>query len=40
MRSKPVWDLVKKVAQEKGIELAFDAVKALGRAALAAIVGG
>lgn len=40
MRSKPVWNQIKKMAQEKGIELTFDAVKALGRTALAAIVGG
>nr|WP_186329685.1 DUF2513 domain-containing protein [Variovorax boronicumulans] len=40
MRSKPVWDQVKKIAQEKGIELTFDAVKTLGRTAFAAIIGG
>jgi len=38
LRSKPVWERVKKTAQEKGIELTFDAVKALGKAALAAII--
>lgn len=34
MRSKPVWDRIKVVAQEKGIELTVDAVKALGKGAL------
>lgn len=39
LRSKPVWERIKKTAEEKGIELTFDAVKALGKAALAAILG-
>lgn len=40
IRSKAVWERIKATAQEKGIELTFDAVKALGKAALAAIIGG
>jgi len=39
LRSKPVWERIKKTAQEKGIELTFDAVKALGKVALTAIIG-
>ena len=39
LRSKPVWERIKKTAQEKGIELTFDAVKALGKAALTTILG-
>ncbi len=38
LRSKPVWDRIKSIAQEKGIELTFDAVKALGAIALKAII--
>lgn len=34
LRSKPVWERIKTTAQDKGIELTFDAVKALGRQAL------
>ncbi len=40
MRSKPVWEQIKRTAGEKGIELTFDAVKALGKTALAAVLGG
>lgn len=39
MRSKPVWERIKATAQEKGIELSFDAVKKLGAVALDAILG-
>jgi Hypothetical protein (DUF2513) len=39
LRSKPVWERIKTTATEKGIELTFDAVKALGKVALAAIIG-
>lgn len=39
LRSKPVWESIKTTATEKGIELTFDAVKALGKVALAAIIG-
>jgi hypothetical protein len=34
LRSKPVWERIKTTAKEKGLELTFDAVKALGKAAL------
>ena len=34
LRSKPVWDRIKVTAKDKGIELTFDAVKALGKTAL------
>ena len=39
MRSKPVWERVKKMAKDKGLELTFDAVKLLAAAALSAVVG-
>lgn len=39
IRSKVVWERIKATANDKGIELTFDAVKALGKAALAAIIG-
>jgi hypothetical protein len=39
LRSKPVWEKIKTIAQEKGIELTFDAVKTLGKTALGMIVG-
>ncbi len=39
MRSKPVWERVKKMATEKGIELSFDSIKALAVKAVAAIIG-
>lgn len=35
MRSKPVWDRIKSVAAEKGLELSFEAVFALGKSAVA-----
>jgi hypothetical protein len=38
LRSKPVWDRIKTTAKEKGIELTFDAIKALGKLALDAVV--
>lgn len=34
MRSRPVWDRIKTISMEKGIELSLDAVKALGKVAL------
>ncbi len=34
VRSKPVWEKIKSTAQEKGIELTFDAVIAIGKKAL------
>jgi len=40
LRSKPVWEKIKSTAKDKGIELSFDAVIALGKAALAAVIGG
>ncbi|ERY33668.1 TPA: DUF2513 domain-containing protein [Pseudomonas aeruginosa] len=39
IRSKAVWERIKSTAKDKGIELTFDAVKALGKTALAAIIG-
>lgn len=40
IRSKAIWERIKATASEKGIELTVDAVKALGKAALAWAVGG
>lgn len=40
LRSKPVWERIKKTAAEKGLELTFEAVKSLGTLALKSIVGG
>jgi hypothetical protein len=40
IRSKPVWEKIKVTAREKGIDLTFDAVIALGKFALASILGG
>ena len=34
IRSRAVWERIKTTAKEKGIELTFDSVKALGKAAL------
>jgi hypothetical protein len=34
IRSKPVWERIKTTAEEKGIELTLDSVKALGKVAL------
>lgn len=39
IRSKPIWEKIKSTAVEKGIELTFDAVKALGLKALELIIG-
>lgn len=36
--SKPVWEKIKSTAQEKGIELTFDTVIALGKTAVAWII--
>jgi len=38
IRSRPVWEKIKSTAQEKGIELSFDAVVQLGKAAVAWVV--
>jgi hypothetical protein len=38
IRSKPVWEKIKSTAQEKGIELTYDTVIALGKAAVAWII--
>ena len=38
LRSKPVWEKIKSMAKDKGIELTFEAVKALGKLALEAIL--
>lgn len=40
LRSKPVWEHIKKTAQEKGIALTFEAVKVFATTALKAIAGG
>ena len=40
LRSKPVWEKIKTLAKDKGIELTFEAVKVLGTSALKAIAGG
>lgn len=34
LKSKPVWDRIKTIAKDKGIELSFDAVKELAALAL------
>jgi uncharacterized protein DUF2513 len=39
LRSKPIWEKIKSIAAEKGVELTFDAVKAIAKVALASIVG-
>ncbi len=39
IRSKAVWERIKSTAEDKGIELTFDAVKALGKVALASLIG-
>lgn len=39
IRSKVVWERIKATADDKGIELTFDAVKALGKAALSSVIG-
>ena len=38
LRSKTVWNKIKEVARQKGIELSFDAIKVLGKVALAALL--
>jgi hypothetical protein len=38
IRSKPVWEKIKSTVQEKGIELTFDTVIALGKVAVAWII--
>jgi len=40
IQSKPVWERIKSTAQEKSIDLTFDAVKKLGSMALDAILAG
>lgn len=39
MRSSKVWDWIKSTANTKGVELSFDAVKALGALALKNVLG-
>jgi hypothetical protein len=39
MRSSPVWETIKSTAKSKGIELTFDAIKALGVVALKHAIG-
>lgn len=39
LRSKELWERVKSLAKNKGIELTFDAIKALGKVALRQIIG-
>jgi Hypothetical protein (DUF2513) len=38
MRSKTVWNKIKEVSRQKGIELSFDAIKVLGKCALESIL--
>ncbi|MGQ0430350.1 MAG: DUF2513 domain-containing protein [Gammaproteobacteria bacterium] len=38
IRSKPLWEKITKAAQDKGIELSFEAVIALAKTALAAVL--
>lgn len=38
LRSKPVWELIKRIAGEKGIELSFEAVRVLATRALALVL--
>lgn len=38
IRSKPVWDKIKSTAEDKGLDLSFDTVIALGKAAVAWII--
>lgn len=40
IRSKAVWERVKGVAKQKGIELTFDSVKAIGKVVLANLLEG
>lgn len=39
LRSKVLWEQVKSIAKNKGIELTFDTIKALGKIALQKILG-
>ncbi|NUG23974.1 DUF2513 domain-containing protein [Acinetobacter lactucae] len=39
IRSKPVWEKIKATALEKGLELTFDVVKALGSKAISFVLG-
>lgn len=39
IRSSTIWELIKSSAKKKGIELTFDAIKALGAVALQQIIG-
>lgn len=39
MRSSKIWDWIKSTANTKGVELSFDAVKALGALALKNVLG-
>lgn len=34
IRSKPVWERIKTISMEKGVELTFDSIKAIGKVAL------
>ncbi len=38
IRSRPVWERIKTISVEKGIELSLDAVKELGKSALAWVI--
>jgi len=39
IRSKPVWEKIKSTALDKGLELTFDTVKALGAKVIELIIG-
>jgi hypothetical protein len=38
MRSKPVWSRIKSVAADKGLELSFEAILALGKSAVTWVI--
>ena len=38
MRSKPLWDRIKSTAQDKGIELSFEAIIALAKVVLGTLI--
>lgn len=40
MRSATIWEAIKTTAKSKGIELSFDAIKAIGALALKQLIGG
>jgi hypothetical protein len=40
IRSNTVWERIKHTAKEKGVELSFEAVKVLGKAALQLVIAG